>query len=72
MMSWPKTIATELWGLFVEDGRYALTIVVWLALAWLGLPRLDLDRGWNAVILAIGLLLILLEGTLRGARRERR
>ncbi|TAN04571.1 MAG: hypothetical protein EPN36_08295 [Rhodanobacteraceae bacterium] len=70
-MGWLKTIATELWGLFVEDGRYALTIVVWLALVWLALPRLDLGRGWNAVILAIGLLLILLEGTLRGARRGR-
>ena len=70
-MGWLKTIATELWGLFVEDGRYALTIVAWLALAWLALPRLDLGRGWNAIILAIGLLLILLEGTLRGARRER-
>lgn len=71
-MGWLKTIATELWGLFVEDGRYALTIVVWLALVWLALPHLGLGHGWSAIILAVGLLLILLEGTLRGARRERR
>lgn len=70
-MAWLTSIATELWGLFVEDGRYALTIVVWLALTWLALPNLDLGRGWNAVILAIGLLLILLEGTLREVRRDR-
>lgn len=70
-MGWLRTIATELWGLFVEDGRYALTIVVWLALVWLALPYLDLGRGWSAIVLAIGLLLILLEGTLRGARRGR-
>ena len=71
-MGWLKTIAAELWGLFVEDGRYALTIVVWLALVWLALPYLALGRGWNAIILAIGLLLILLEGILRGARHVRR
>lgn len=67
-MSWLRTALVELWGLFVEDGRYALAIVVWLLLAWRVLPVLDLDRGWNAAILAAGLLAILAESVLRRAR----
>ncbi|MEW9622635.1 hypothetical protein [Rhodanobacter geophilus] len=58
---------TELWGLFVDDGRYALAIVAWLLLAWRVLPLLQLG-GWNAAIFAAGLLAILLESVLRRAR----
>jgi hypothetical protein len=63
-----RTALTELWGLFVEDGRYALAIVVWLLLAWRVLPLLQLGGGWNAAILAAGLLAILVESVLRRAR----
>lgn len=67
-MRWIKTAVAEFWGLFVDDGRYALAIIVWLAVVWLVLPRLGFSSGWNAIILCVGLLLILLEGSLRGAR----
>lgn len=30
-MRWFKTIILELYGLFVDDGSFAITIVVWLA-----------------------------------------
>ena len=68
-MRWFKTILAEGWGLFVDDGRYALSIVVWLGLAWLVLPQLRLGGGWNALILFVGLLAILLESAWRRARR---
>jgi hypothetical protein len=68
-MRWLQAILGELWGLFVDDGRYALTIVAWLTLAWLALPLLRLGGDWNAIILAAGLLAILLESVLRRARR---
>ncbi len=68
-MRWLKTILAEGWGLFVEDGRYALSIVVWLALAWLALPHLHFGGGWNALILFLGLLAILLESVWRRARQ---
>lgn len=68
-MSWLRTAFAELWGLFVDDGRYALAIVAWLLLAWRALPLLGLDGGWNAPILAAGLLAILAESVLRRARR---
>lgn len=69
-MGWLKTVVAEGWGLFVDDGRYALAIIVWLALAWFVLPHLGLAGGWNAAILCVGLLLILLEGSLRGAHKR--
>lgn len=68
-MRWLKSILAELWGLFVDDGRYALTIVVWLVLTWLLLPLLHVGGGWDAIILFAGLLLILLESALRRAGR---
>ena len=68
-MKWLRTALAELWGLFVEDGRYALVIVVWLLLAWWNLPWLHLSEGWNATIFAVGLLAILIESVLRAARR---
>ena len=68
-MSWLRKLPAELWGLFVDDGRYALAIVVWLLLAWLALPLLDLGGGWNALVFAAGLLAILAESVLRRARR---
>jgi hypothetical protein len=63
------TMLFELWGLFVDDGRYALAIVAWLLLAWLALPLLQLGGGWDAVIFAMGLFAILVESVLRRSRR---
>lgn len=63
-MSWLR----RLWRLFVDDGRYALAIVAWLLLAWRGAPWLPLPAGWDAPLLAAGLLLILAWGVLRGGR----
>ena len=64
-----RSILAELWGLFVDDGRYALTIVVWLVLSWLLLPMLHLAGGCEGIVLFAGLLLILLESALRRAGR---
>ncbi|MEW9572089.1 hypothetical protein ABQJ54_10005 [Rhodanobacter sp. Si-c] len=68
-MSWLRKLLLELWGLFVDDGRYALAIVAWLLLAWRALPLLGFGGGWNAPVFAAGLLAILVESVLRRARR---
>lgn len=60
-MSWLR----KLWGLLVDDGHLALAIVVWLLLAWLVLPLLHLGGGWNDVVLAAGLLVMLACSVLR-------
>ncbi|HEV2606946.1 MAG TPA: hypothetical protein VGT79_03080 [Xanthomonadaceae bacterium] len=68
-MQWLKTIFEELIGLFVDDGSFAIAILVWLALLWLLLPRLPMPAVWNGPILFVGLGLILVESVLRRARK---
>ena len=68
-MRWLQTALAEIYGLFVEDVRYAIAIIVWLALAWLVLPVLALGEPWNVAILFVGLLVILFESALQGASR---
>lgn len=68
-MSWMRTIAGELIGLFVDDGTFAIAIAVWLGLAWFGLPHLAIPRVFQAPILFAGLLGILTESVVRSARR---
>jgi len=70
-MTWLKTVWSEFIGLFVDDGSLAVAVLVWLAAAWLLLPRLPLPSALPPVILFAGLALILVESALRGARRDR-
>ncbi len=68
-MTWATTIAREVYGLFVDDGLFALTIVGWVAAVWLGVSWLGLPPVGLAVLLFAGLALILLESATRRARR---
>ncbi len=67
-MRWFKTIFREIFGLFVDDGSFAITILVWLGVMWLLLPRLGVFSRWNGWILFAGLSLILVESTMRYVR----
>jgi hypothetical protein len=69
-MGWPKTILHEIFGLFVEDGGFAITILLWLGGMWLFLSRLDLFPQWSGLILFVGLGLILVESAMRYAKRS--
>jgi hypothetical protein len=62
--------ARELFGLFVDDGSLAIALVLWIIV-------LDAARGfwpgldsWGAVILFLGCIAILIENTLRAAKRS--
>jgi hypothetical protein len=68
-MPWIKTIAAEIYGLFVDDGSFALAILAWLLAAWLLLPRLGLPSALGGPILFAGLAAILVESALRRARK---
>lgn len=68
-MTWLKTVWSEFIGLFVDDGSLAIAILLWLATAWLLLPRLPLPPALPPMILFVGLALILVESALRQARR---
>lgn len=64
-----KQIVEEIFGLFVDDGYFALAVIAWLALVWLVLPHLSIQADWDPAILFAGLIAIVLESVLRRARR---
>ncbi len=68
-MRWLKAIVAELFGLFVDDGAFALAIIVWLGAVRLVLPRLNVPTAWGGIILFAGLALILVESATRRSRR---
>ena len=69
-MTWLRKIVTELFGLFVDDGSFAIAILVWLGVLWLALPHIPIDNTWRAMILFTGLAIILVESVLRRARQR--
>jgi cell division septation protein DedD len=68
-MRWLKSIFREIFGLFVDDGNFAIGIVVWVALAVVVLPRVASGARWAGPALFVGLALILIESVLRFSRR---
>jgi hypothetical protein len=69
-MRWYRSIAREVVGLFVDDGSFAIAILVWLALVVVVLPRVAADAHWAGLALFAGLALILIESVLRFARQH--
>jgi hypothetical protein len=68
-MHWFKAIWSELLGLFVDDGSFAIAILVWLGMNWLLSTYLLRQSEWGGVVLFAGLGLILLESATRRSRR---
>jgi hypothetical protein len=69
-MRWIKSIAREVWGLFVDDGSFAAAILVWILLAVVVLPRVAPAARCDGPALFAGLALILIESALRFSRRS--
>lgn len=69
-MHWFRTVSHEVFGLFVDDGSFAISIIVWLGIVWLLLPHLAVFSWWNGPILFAGLAYILVESTLRYTRKR--
>ena len=68
-MQWMKTIAAEVFGLFVDDGSFAVALLVWVALTALLLPHIDVSPWAKGPILFAGLAAILVESAVRRARK---
>ncbi|MBU6499526.1 MAG: hypothetical protein KGJ41_16770 [Rhodospirillales bacterium] len=66
-MVWLRTILSEILGLFVDDGAFAVAILAWIALLWWLAPWLTPTL--RGPLLFAGLAAILLESALRRARR---
>ena len=69
-MPWIKSIAREIFGLFVDDGSFAIGILVWVVMAVAVLPRVASVARWAGPVLFVGLALILIESVLRFSRRR--
>ena len=61
------TVWRELVALFVDDGRFAATILAWLAGGILCLRVLDVPPKTEAFLIGAGLVLILAENVTRSA-----
>ena len=53
-MNWLGGALRELFSLFVDDVRFTVAIVMWIAFGTRGLPQLPVDPGWNAPLLFLG------------------
>lgn len=63
-----RTVLREIVGLFVDDGSFALAILLWLALVWFLIRPLQLPWA-GGIILFLGLAAILVESVARFARK---
>ncbi len=68
-MHWISNILREIIGLFVDDGSFALAILLWIGLVRLILPRLHLPIPGGLILFA-GLAIILIESASRFSRRN--
>ncbi|HEY5413065.1 MAG TPA: hypothetical protein VIJ94_20310 [Caulobacteraceae bacterium] len=68
-MSWLKSGLRELIGLFIDDGSFALAIVVWVVLVGLLASQVTAARPWSGLLLFLGLAAILAESAVRRARK---
>ena len=65
-----KEIFNELFGLFVDDGSLAINLLLWTALAGGALALLTDGGAWQAPLMAVGYLAILVENALRATREH--
>ena len=71
-MKWMRTVVREVVGLFVDDGSFALAIIVWLAIVFAVSYSLGGRGVWVGPVMALGLAAILIENVARSARRRRK
>jgi membrane protein implicated in regulation of membrane protease activity len=65
-----QAVLREIAGLFVDDGSLAALILLWLAVVWLVLPRLEIVAQWRGPIMVAGLLVLLVLSAWRFARKR--
>ncbi len=69
-MGWLKSIAREIYGLFVDDGSFAVAILAWLVVCIVALSREAAGAWWSGPALFAGFAVILIESVLRFARQR--
>jgi|LNAP01.1.fsa_nt_gb hypothetical protein len=64
-------ILREFFGLFIDDGWFAASLVIWCGFCGFALPRLPIPADAQAPLLFLGCALILCISVLRRAARGR-
>ena len=62
-------MARKLFGLFVDDGSLALSILVWIFALRVVAPIAFIEQTWAAPVLFLGCAGILIENVLRASRQ---
>ena len=62
-------MARKVFGLFVDDGSLALSILVWIFALHVVAPIASTEQTWAASVLFLGCAGILLENVLRASRQ---
>jgi hypothetical protein len=62
-------MAPKVFGLFVDDGSLALSILVWIFALHVVAPIASIEQTWAAPLLFLGCAGILLENILRASRQ---
>ena len=62
-------MARKVFGLFVDDGSLALSILVWIFALHLVAPIAFIEQTWAAPVLFLGCVGILIENVLRASRQ---
>jgi hypothetical protein len=67
-MQWLKTVFTEIFSLFVDDGSFAIAILAWLVVAGAVFAHVNIPAGVKGPVLFVGLAAILMESAVRRAK----
>jgi hypothetical protein len=67
-MQWLKTVFVEIFSLFVDDGSFAIAVLVWLVVAGTVFAYVNIPAGAKGPVLFAGLAAILMESVVRRAR----
>jgi hypothetical protein len=62
-------MARKVFGLFVDDGSLALSILVWIFALHVVAPIASIEQTWAALLLFLGCAGILIENVLRLSRQ---
>jgi hypothetical protein len=63
------TAVQEVYGLFVEDGSYAIAIICWLAVVGFLFPHIPGSASWRGPVFFAGMGAIMIESVVRAAKK---
>ncbi|HEX9445138.1 MAG TPA: hypothetical protein VGA73_13520 [Candidatus Binatia bacterium] len=70
MLNGLTAMLRKVFGLFVDDGSLALSLLAWIFALRVATPFVSMDHGWAAPVLFLGCAAILIENVLRASRRR--